>query len=361
MSTSIVGAQRTWSGNIDADGHRTWNITFQTQGNAGDGPASHVQTPGLPVEGSIWAFDNDLDIWAWCRSGPTTIQPRTGPGKVNTHFDITYLFSTRPLGSSGSGGGGGGGSGPTGGATPSGGTSDKAARKKCADQRIEDPLLEPPATTGSSVNFSEEATVDRLGAALTYTSGEQIRGALVTFDNCRTQVVIEHNVLDLELEKLEELKNTVHTGSLWDLPTRSWKLGSWTWSRKSYGTCSFYYTRRLVFEGWVKRDRVPYSATFGQLVSGWDKDVLDESSKCIKGDWAPGAIPQLWIATIGADATNPNDYINAHDIEYQPQRVILSHDQPGYPAFDKDDYNYIHIEYHDGSNFFDLGIPVSLE
>ena len=368
MATEIVGGQRSWSGSIDVDGNRTWQIVYQTQGNAGDGPAVHVQTPGLPVEGSIWSFDNDIDIWAWCRSGPTSISPRTGEGTVNTHFDISYTFSTKPDGT------GDVGTGPQGGSSPSGGSPEKSARKKCADAKIEDPLQEPPATSGSSVRYIEAVCWDLDGNPLVYTSFEKIVGPPAEFDKHRSQVIVEMNTLNLDYEATEKMVDTLNDAPLWGMPKRFWKFSDWTWSRKSYGACSFYYTKRYTFECsaiiaplTIVGDDADHSVTEGELVSGHDRFVLDESNKVLNGSWKRiFGIVVGWSTNNMPDGTPPNpnraDHYNAAlDRQYQPARLILSRTLKGQPASDPfTDANFIFVRYYQESNLLNLGIPTFL-
>lgn len=367
MATFIRDGQRTWGGQIDADGHRTWEITFLTEGDAGDGPAQHVQTPGLPQPGDIWAYDNDIDIWAWFRVGPTNIRqlPPAGLGSQDhTFFEITHTASTRPPDNSGPGGGGGG-------------KDDKGARKKCADAKIEDPLSEPPATSGSSIRYQEELSRDWRGKPLRYTSFEPIRGAQATFDRHRDQVIVEQNMLNLDYELVRSCMDKLNDAPLWNLPARCWKLSDWSWQRKLYGTCNFYYTRRLTFESNVEevnalspiRDDALIAAhivSFGgrYWLPLWDHLVTEESNRVLNGHW--NKVDKTWvldnIAGAVPDPTKVNHYINAFDPQLQPCRVMLSRTNLGQPvAFgNEDDRNILFLEGYATTNMFQLNLPTNL-
>jgi hypothetical protein len=365
----ISGGPRWKPGSIDPDGHRTWNVEFTVQSDdMADGPATAVQTPGLPLFGDVYQIGNDVDVWAWFRAGPTSIVPQSDKGG-NQFFYISYVATTRP---------------PDAGAPgASGGKDDKGARKKCADQRIEDPLSEPPAVSGSSVRYSREEEFDKDGKPFRYTSFEKILGQFREFDAHREQVVIEQNVLNLERSLVKSLLDKLNDAPLWDMPARCWKLSDWDWQRKSYGTCGFYYTRKLTFE--CDALEVPpgsnlysHPVLFQWLVAGpdgryWlpghDKYVLDWSAKVLNGHW-------LWSTGVwvpdnvnGATpvSTNPNHYTQALDRNHNPVRLILSRTSKGQPIFptappnEDDDANYLRMQRYAEGNMYQLGIPASID
>src|SRR5438445_110694 len=110
MTTRILPGHRTWSMERDSEGHRNYKITYRTECDSLDGPAKALLTPGLPVPGSVWAVDNDIDLWAFCQF-EAEVKPVI-EGEPNEYFDVTFTFSTKPL-------------------------------RRCADQHFENPLLEP--------------------------------------------------------------------------------------------------------------------------------------------------------------------------------------------------------------------------
>lgn len=371
MATYLREGPRTWGGSIDADGHRTWTVGFVVESDdpGQDGPAVAVQTPGLPVEGSIWAFGNDIDVYAWNRSGPTNIQQITGgkEGEPARAWYITYTYSTRPPDGGGPGGGGG-----------SGGKDDKGSRQKCANARIEDPLQEPPALSGSGIRWSEEKEFDRHGLPLRYTSFERVRGANAEFDAHRDQIVVEQNVLNLEYELIRSLMDRVNDAPLWGLPVRCWKLSDWSWQRKLYGLCSFYFTRRLVFESNAREvpttsplfTKHPFAVWREQgpdgrwWLSGWDRMVLDESSKMLHGHWV-----NIFNVTVGyqldnigggaPDFTKPAHYITARDPSGMATRQTLSATIRGTPIVAADDANHLRFQVYEDGDFTQLNLPGS--
>lgn len=366
MATELMGSFRWGGGDIDADGHRTWMVVAQVKGSLADGPAQAVLTPGLPLPGDVYAFGNDIDIWAWCREGPVSIQPQRTDGG-NIFWYLTYTYSTRPPDATGPGGG-------------TGGRDDKGARKKCADQRIEDPLSEPPAVSGNSIRYTEEATEDAEGKPLRYTSFERIRGPAVEFDKHRELIVIEQNVVNLERGLILSMVGKLNDAALWDMPARCWKLADWSWQRKLYGLCSFYFTRRLVYESNAEEvdPASPKGLKFQEhllegpdgrwWLSGWDRNVLDESNRVLNGHWHwfSGAWILDNINGAPPDPNNPRHYITARDRDQNPIRMILSASEPGQPMNytappdEDEDANFIHIEKYGEANHLTLGIPVTL-
>jgi len=290
MAVVLRGGPRTWSGSRDDEGHREYKITHIVDCERADGPANAMQCPGLPVPGSPWVFGDDTDVWAWCRT-TTSVTPFTADGAPNNHFEVTQTFSTKP---------------------------PERDKQRCADQKIEDPLLEPPVISGSFVKFMEEATHDRFGSLLLTSSYEQIRGTQVEFDNNRPTIKISMNVSSLGLSLLSSLVDTVNGHVLWGLPPRTVKLSNVSWERKFHGQCYLYYTIGLEFDINFR--------TFDRL-------LLDEGTKVLNGHWDEGTTE--WVTDVVGDADpddptpnpnpdNPTHFIRATDRNGEPMRVILN-------------------------------------
>lgn len=270
----------------DSEGHRTYKITYLVQGTTNDGPASALSCPGLPAYGARWEIGDDLDLYAYRRWDTTVSQYKVEnePGKF---FGVEMEFSTKPI-----------------------------TFKFCKDTQFEDPLLEPNKISGSYVTHSEEATADRFGRPIHNSAHEQMRGAHVEFDQTRAKVTIEQNVINLQLGTLGAMVNTVNDRPLWGMPYRSIKLSSFSWEKKFYGNCSFYYTRKLEFD--IRAD-------------GFDRDLLDEGTKVLNGHWdllTAGTGSQGWILDNidgePPDPTNPEHFIRFKDRRGENAKVILN-------------------------------------
>lgn len=283
MATRLVPGQRSWSGGRNAEGHREWKIKHRTEGAPTDGPANHLQTPGLPTPGSVWIVDDDVDLWAYCTLA-ATVTPVVENEK-NKFFDVEQTFSTRPS-------------------------------KRCQEEQYEDPLMEPMKLSGSFVKYNEEATHDRFGAPILTSSHEMIRGPQVEFDRNRPQVKIEQNVAVLDLAAAAAMVDTLNDRYMWGFPPRCIKLSDFHWEEKYHGQCSVYYTR---------------SFTFDINAEGFDRNVLDEGTKVLHGHWGGEG---TWIVDdvgvdefdvpIPADPRDPTHFDRFTDRQGNPARVILN-------------------------------------
>lgn len=364
MATEIVGGQTKWAGGRDEEGHRTYQLYIQTVGSLLDGPASHMLTPGVPVPGSVWAYDNDYDPYAWC-SGAVELTPREDRG--NIFYDHKYTFTTRPRGSQ----------------PGTGRKDDRGQKQKCADLTIEDPLSEPTKTSGGFVRNSEEATRDSAGQRLRMTNFEPMTGPQAEFDRSRMQVTAEYNDISLDLEDIAEMIDTVNDGEMWGLPARCWKLCEFHWERKLYGTCGFYYTKRFVFESnadvatetialtILGADRTAIFIFAGETYSRWDHHVPDVCSTTLHGKWDKSGLANgqgaRWVVKDFQDGTTPNytkpnHYIPIPDPTMGSNvRRCLSRNTPGVPAATEADENCWLVKLYRESDFLgQLQLPVTL-
>lgn len=244
-----------------------------------DGPATVLDTPGLPVPGSVWRLDDDSDIEAYCKQNA-----RIDPDKEaepNTKWKVTQKFS------------------------------NKGDKDRCKEQQITNPLLEPQKVSGSFSKQTVESSVDRFGNFLRNSAQEQLRGAQVEFDESRPSVKIEQNVPVLSLALITQAKDCVNAFPMWGLPARCVKLSGISWDRKFYGQCSVYYVRTFDFE--INFDT-------------WDRDLLDEGTKVLNGEWstvnANWNVKQL-PGNITPDRFNPQHFIRFKDRHGENTKVVL--------------------------------------
>lgn len=334
MSASVVnsGGRRTWVGSRTAEGMRNWKLTFHVEVTdpENDGPATVMQAAGLPEIGSVWNFGNDIDIWAFytgqcdVKSNSTTKTP--GPVK---HWDVTCHYSTM-------------------------------ARQRCQDIQIEDPLDEPDRISGSFVKYTTQATRNRFGFPLKYSSHEIITGPETEFDANRPTVTIEQTVANLELSLFNTMVDTVNAVPMWGVDARWVKLSDCSWSRMLYGTCDYYFIRRFTFD--VARDAYTF-----------DHRVIDRGRKLLNGHWDPDT--KVWtldnINGSPPSATNPAHFVVAKDINGDNLSQPLFLNGEGKPITNADGTPsatsggatpYVFdIEYYEESDFLLLGIPGSLE
>lgn len=284
MVMRIKDGATTWSMTRDSDGNREYKIAHLVfTDDPGDGPAMALNTPGLPLPGSEWAFDNDSDMWAYCL--PTaSVTPLVDNGEANTHFRVEQTFSTK---------------------------SQEGKNQRCNDTQVEDPLLEPQKISGSFTRFSEEATHDLWGRPILSSSLEMIRGPQVEFDRNRPVVRVEQNVAYLGIELFSRMIDTVNDRPMWGLARRCVKLSNVTWEKKFYGRCYIYYTRNLEFE-------INYDT--------YDRYVLDEGTKVLHGHW--DATTGDWvldnIAGSPPNRFNPQHFDRFKDRNGENARAVLN-------------------------------------
>lgn len=310
---TLEGGPWTWSGSRDREGHREYRIVFKVRCESTEGPATAIQTPGLPLPGDLWIHDDDVDVYAWCKN-EVDVRPDI-EGEKNTYFWLTYTYSTKP-------------------------------DRLCQDHRIEDPLMEPQRIRGSFNKYQEVITKDRFGKRLVNHAYEPIRGDVVTFDANRPALQIEQNVLELEFDLLCEMIDRVNDEPIWDLPVRSVKLSDITWERHYHGACNCYFKRTFVFDVNVKLSDETSEA---ELVSGFDRDVMLEGTKVLSGYWDEATgnwqlIPgKSGVLNITGPSRNPDPYNPAHynrAVDRQGKNITIIYDgRPGHRGepFNPDD------------------------
>ncbi len=289
MARRVIGPTK-WGGSIGKDCGRTYTITWEVECEIGDGPARVLQTPGLPRVGTQWLIDGDVDIWAWC-TPEMTAKPKID-GEPTDIWLVDQTFTTKPI---------------------------VRSLACCKDDKIDDPLLEPMKISWESIDDKEEATRDRFGNPIINSAWEQLRGPPVEFHRSRTKYIIEQNVPLLQQELWEPMKNTVNDAPMWGLPRRSIRLARVGAERKFYGLCYKYFTRKFEFETMAGTHPV-----HGKVVSEFDRDILDEGTKCLDGDWTTGGNYVVKkIAGVDANPLNPSHFKKFKDRQGSNTHVIL--------------------------------------
>lgn len=343
MACTLINGAMDMEGEIDEDGARTYKVVWQIESDNGlDGPANVLQTPGLPVPGTMWNYLNDIDIWAWCRPNATVRRHRGDNSQDPIRlWELEQTFSTK---------------------RPS---REQGQRQQPPNQRTEDPIFLPPKISGSTVEFQVEDPIDwRTGIRALTSAREPIRGPAVTFDDCRSQIVIEQNVLVLQLDLLEQMKATVNDSVLWGRPARHIKLKSWTWDWTYYGQSFRYFVRRLTFELYTRFD--PTTFTYK---SGWDRVIVDEGTLVLRGEWERNrnlATYRTYRVAPGLTAANAKagDIVAYQDFHGNPSHVILDGNGRPWDALGvttgtvgDDTMGTIDFQHYPESNFLLLGIP----
>lgn len=329
----------------DADGHRTYKIKHLVGGPSNNGPALALQTSGLPTVGSYWSFGADVDVYAYCKQD-ATVTPVLSDGDLNEFFEVEQTFTT------------------------------KGDEKFCKDEQFEDPLTEPQKVSGGFQKFMAEGLFDRFGHRILNSAWEQIRGPQNEWDESRPSVKIEQNVAVLQYDMVSQMVDTVNGNTLWGFPPRTIKLSNFTWEKKFYGTCYYYYTRTFEFDIFYRRRAgvdASGTSTSDAVYTGdyddWDREIGDEGTKVLSGHWSPttGAWVLDNVGGAAPDPGNPAHFQRFQDRKGNTGRVLLNgYGLPidttigtGTGTFTTEDIGSILVEKYGESEFLLLGIPTS--
>ena len=333
----------------DSEGFREYHLVQLVQtttpllnpsggGWTGDGPQSISAAAGLAAIGDTWTFGNENDPWAFCLPTQSVRRHNKKQGEPSTHWTIESVFSTKPL-------------------------------SRCMATDADDPLDEPQKVRGNSVRYTIEAEKDRFGDAIVSSSHERLRGPQVEVDSGRDQVVVEQNVAELELNLVTSLRNKLNDDTMWGLAARKVKFSDFSWEELWYGSCIHYFKRTFTFD--IRNDPE----------DSFDIVALDEGTRVLNGRW--NETNGLWqvLAIPGfsgqpdPDKTNPQHFIQYHDIKGNLARVIL--DGNGLPADSlaqfgtgtvagtgtdaTDPAGQLKFEYYAEDDLFQLNVPTALE
>lgn len=287
MSTEIVDGQTDWRLTQDEEGYREYKIKFLIRCSSSlDGPYAALLTPGLPLIGSMWAFDNDVDPWVWRR--PNAIVTPVVTNRPNKHFTVEMRFSNKPV------------------------SRDRSQSQRCEDQQVEDPLMLPARIRGSTSRITAEGLYDKDGQPITNSSWEPIHGPQNEWDESVVSIVIDQNVPTLDHLTVEGMMDSVNSEEMWGYPPRTVKLSSWEWSPQMYGSCYKYYSRSLTFE---VRYRASSALNPTLQTMNWDRTLVDQGTKALNGEWdaTTGAWVLKNINGVAPNPLNPTHFCRMHD------------------------------------------------
>lgn len=320
------------TGSQDEEGNRNYVVVLRVNVESKtEGPWAVLRASGLPAVGSSYNYEDDVDDEAWLRPN-CTVANVLQEGRPTLDYNITLNYSTKP--------------------------QDEAQNSTCENGDIKNPLLQPNKVRGSFTKYQEQATFDRFGLPIVSSSWELMRGPQNEWDANRPSVTVEQNVASLGLETFAAMIDRVNSVTMWGLPARYVKLDNVSWERKYYGNCFRYYTRVLEFS--IRYD-------------GFDRDLLDEGTKCLRGAWmmdpASSDFGQYVLDPTLDRATahlNPANFIKFKDKNGENARVILNgagrpYDPGASGTGTGSDtvVGSIHVEKYNEANFFLLGVPAT--
>jgi hypothetical protein len=292
MATKIVGISSPQL-SVDEERNREYSIRYLIKGNPNtDGPATVVTTPGLPVIGTTWAFKSEVDLYATLHPDCKVVPVLTDEPSKYWYLDLKY--STKPV-------------------------------KKCQTSQFQTPLDEPQEVGGGFTKYTEEITEDRFGEKIFNSAWEVMRGPQVEFDKNRPNVKIKQNVLSLQYTLLCQMVDTLNNDVLWGFSRGAVKLSSVSWAKKWYGTCYPYYERNFEFD--INEEK------------GWDRDIVDEGTKVLKGKWnsegkwelTKVGVDPMTSLDIMPNPDNPQHFIRYQDRQGNTGKVVLKNGKPWDP------------------------------
>jgi len=240
MTTQLLGPTK-FGMTFDSEARREYKISWKIWSNdPKDDPSIIANTSGIPSVGSTWtqimaAYSfNGADDWAFCRPDMEVEMLDPSEDEPAQLWLVTNTFST-----------------------PS------SEDKRCQDQKIENPLLEPPQISGSFQKYRELPHQDRDGKPYRSTTAEPLVGQEVERDRTRWEVDIKFNVLNPQLSLVNQLADRLNDSPMWGLPAETVKFSRFRFERLLYGLCTFYFRLDLGFE--IREDWTQYLADKGRM------------------------------------------------------------------------------------------------
>jgi hypothetical protein len=280
MATTNKGPKY-WEMDRDADGHRTYRITFRVRSDdRDDGPAVVLATAGLPRPGDPWDFLGDSDPQAVC-THEAEVRPvlREEP---YVSFDVEFTFTSKPF-------------------------------NFCQGGTRDDPTSHPPEVSVTTRKVREEAALDAYGFPLLSSSFEQLRGPAVERERSVTTVTVKANLpnADFSLPAVARLRDHTNATPMWGMPIDCVLFADFSAEKKYAADCAVYWESAFVFE--VDPD-------------GWTKDAADEGLKVLRGKWevAGGAPTGVYLVDADADPKDPRWFEQYKDPRGENTRVRLN-------------------------------------
>lgn len=303
---SVLLGPVTWSHSRDIEGYRDYELWWLIQAentDAGhiDDPATIANTAGLPAVGSSWSdlpFINGQDDWAYC-SPEYEVEPYgVNQGEAPQYYLYKARYTNRPL-------------------------------KRCSTTSIENPILEPPVVTGSWVDRKRIPHVDRNGLPYRSSTGEPLAGAETEIDDSDWEITISFNSLTIPSGLVNSLRHHLNDAPLWGFPIGTVKFSKYSFARRLYGTCNYYYNNVMSFS----------------IRGSWTQYLADKGYMMLKD---------------GGDKNNPDDWVRAVD-SYDSPLPLMRLDVFGKPIVSDDQTpSTIERDPYPLGNLLALGIPASI-
>lgn len=297
---------------VDDAGNRSRTVRYRVQRtSAYDTPDNVLTTTGLPTYGDSYVDGlGGYDQYCVCTARKRVYRDQY-PEEPGNWWCVERTFTTVP---------------------PKG---------RCKSDDVQHPLDTPPDVQVTTTRFTDEPTLDRHRAPIFTSSHEFIRGPQNEWERSHIQVKIKGAVSDPQFPALTQMVDTVNKYTIWGFPPRTVKLSAFELTPRFLGGgCEEYADRTLTFD--VKyRARVGVTDSLTTTGTGtetvhrliededyetWDRAVVDEGTKLLKGKYVGGVYVVGTVGVGGAapNPDNPSHFIRAVDVKGNPIRVILN-------------------------------------
>lgn len=243
-----------WRLTRDRDGHRLYELFSLIEASNNlpakslDDPSVIINAAGLPVIGSLWSdlsFIKGADDWAFCLPDTEVTPYAVTQGEAPQFYVVKNVFSTEPL-------------------------------FRCQDESIENPLNEPHELSGSWVNKKIIPHQDRDGKPYRSSPGTPLIGPQTEIDDADWEIVIGFNSVSIPLALVNSLRHHLNDSVLWGLAAQKVKFSKYSFVRRLYGLCNFYYHNIMHFS--IRDDWTQNLADVGyaELKDGGDAETADD-------------------------------------------------------------------------------------
>ena len=273
-----------------------------------ESPANVFNAPGIPIFGTQFNWFGDIDAWAFM-DGATTSEPTGAVFEFGgttypdaAQFTVNVTHSNRPA-------------------------------TRCRDNQFQDPLLEPPAFSGTFIKRKRLETADFLNQPYRATTGEWFPEGLREQTHNNPTVTVEFNQLNLNLNLPTQYvaKRGTNIATWWGLDPKKIMLTNFGWRSLLFGTCSYYFRLRYDFE-------IEWDTT-------WDLPIPNMGFHELKS---------------GGDPMNPGDYVRILDERGHPISVPALLDANSVQIGPTAAPHIITFQPHTPFDFNILGIPPAL-
>ena len=395
MAFTMLGPVK-FMGGLDSEGHRTYQVTYKMETRAVtnvDGPQQAMVCPGLPVVGATYSFGNEIDVWAWRQPG-IEVEPvgEYREGDFPRVWYATVTFSTKPRRADQE-------------RPHSPDVQDPLAEwqkvsgdfSSYTEEGLKDRHGNPTLTSSferirgpqnewdcSRPCVMIEQNVADLQLNLLYRMKDTLNDAPLwgfpvraikfkpqgwskQYGKEGTYYYTRRLLFEVNVRPDENTRvfTVTTTNGLPTLAATGLVFGQTDVGRGVSGTgipvgatiiavsASGVVTlsTNATASGTIQ---ATVAAHTSGVVGNWDRDILDEGTKVVRGFWDDNDPP---VYLVVGDETKPSDFIHYQDPHGNFTSVLLN--GAGEPATSEDDAGKRHVEFYAESNFLLLGIPLS--